>query len=264
MSKFRLNLFLTVLVAYFVSASLLSQPNVLSPTMTDAEAREALKSFLIDARSNGRLITLNEYQERKYTTSDVLFKESHIVERVMGAEHLRRIINKLSCKFVKVPQKILVMNDDENLTLEFEGRRSLMSLASDQLKLRVEKIPAVERLLTFDEIKELVAVIKESGYSDIDHSGSNFVISHDGVYFIDTEFKSFNQGITLEKINRLHNLVVPQERNKFDEWITSQDLIKDNNVPRLSPDFSSSRFEFSRGEIFSIQPQSFWPGRGER
>lgn len=235
-------------------------PSLLLPDGNEQKDLQNIKSFLINLRKNGQLVYKSEINP-PYTLREIRSKPIMTAfGRLVGSLFIKRAIEKLGSQNVKVPHKMMLLSDGtENLSLDWLGRQSKRNLEFvDQVPnpvFYVQDISKVDRLLNLNEIKELVAVLLEVGYSDIwDH---NFIISHDGIYFIDTEYKSFGGEILVEeKINRLEKMVAEKDKPAFRLWISE---IARSYFKKISPPPTTSLktpLEFKLNDIMdSVEPK---------
>lgn len=94
-----------------------------------------------------------------------------------------------------------------------------------------KKIKSVERKLSRDEIDELIQVVATANFLDL--WPENIVVAEDGVYFIDTEFKSFAGSICWAKLGRFESLVGENDKvyfkEKVEEKMNEPETIRENN-----------------------------------
>ncbi|MES2274254.1 MAG: hypothetical protein V4487_08705 [Chlamydiota bacterium] len=167
-------------------------PAILAANMDGIQTKHRIEEFLTSLRACDLLLTHSEFMESRRWLG-YINKQARL-DRVIGKHYLQYYINKLDLKQIKVPEKVLVIQDDifkENISIDiglgtFSGNPEF---SSTDLTVYSKKIRAVNRKMTPEEDKEFWSLVHASGFSDIH---GNYVIAEDGVYIIDTEMKSFD------------------------------------------------------------------------
>lgn len=183
-------------------------PSILSQSMDVATVHQTLLGFLTKLHREGRLLVKLES-----CTSNTRSKE--FFERILGTDHLLRLIQELELKCIKVPKKKAIVKSglsSINFTID-EYRPGLIGTHSDDIYIQAQEIESVDRFLSREEIVELFTIIEKSNYTDL--NADNFIVASDGVYFIDTEFKSFMGNIQWEKMERLLCFVSDSDQEFF-------------------------------------------------
>lgn len=206
----------------------ISRPGILSNFMDIATKYDTILGFFKDLRQEKRLFTKEEFQlttEKKWVVKTKL-------SRILGSDHLMQEIKENRLMHIKVPSKIAVIECAE--ILKIKGALftdNLYDLHTDQIKIYAEKIESVDRKLTRDEIDELIQIIAVSNFIDL--WPENILIAADGIYFIDTEFKSFAGYTDWGKLGRFQELVSEEDKTYFLEKVNNKikepDVLKDNN-----------------------------------
>lgn len=205
-----------------------SGPTIISNFMDIATKYDTILGFLKELRRSNRLLSEQEFQP----LSTKKWIKKSMLSRILGCDHLLRKIMEKELKHMKIPLKIAVVEDAELLKVSgYEYSDNLYDLYSDQIKIYAEKINSVERKLSRDEIDELIQVIAIANFLDL--WPENIVIAKDGVYFIDTEFKSFAGSICWGKLGRFESLVDENDKvyfkEKLEEKMNEPEIIKENN-----------------------------------
>ncbi len=192
-----------------------SGPTIISNFMDIATKHDTILGFLKKLRQSNRLLTEKEFQsslsEKKW------FQKSNL-SRILGCNHLMIVIMENKLKHIKVPIKIAVVEDVELLKISgWEAYSGYYEIHSDQIKIYAEAIKPIERKLSRDEINELIQAIVKAKFIDL--WPENIVVAEDGVYFIDTEFKSFNGSICWEKMGRFESVISEEDKTYFQKKV---------------------------------------------
>lgn len=187
-----------------------SGPTIISNFMDIATKYDTILGFLKKLRQSSRLLTEKEFQP----LSTKKWYQKSSLSRILGCDHLMQKIMENQLKYMKTPLKIAVVEDTELLKISgWEYLDNLYDINSDQVKIYAEKIKGVERKLTRNEIDELIQVIATANFIDL--WPQNIVVAEDGIYFIDTEFKSFAGSICWEKMGRFASLISEEDKTYF-------------------------------------------------
>ena len=100
----------------------------------------------------------------------------------------------------------------------------------------------MDRKLSREEIIQLMILIEASNFVDLQLA--NFIIGADGVYFIDTEIKSFSGKIEWKKMQRLISVVSEKDIEWF-KGLIEEKIKKQPKTPR--------HFEVNKEEIKAIR-----------
>jgi hypothetical protein len=191
-----------------------SGPSIISSFMDIASKYDAIFSFFKNLRETNRLLT--EREALSLSTKEWIKKGS--LSRIMGRDHLVQKIAEKNLACIKVPEKIVVITETKELIIEgwqekARGMDSFYTLYSDQVTTYAKKIESVERKLSRKEIDELIQIIAAANFSDLNRD--NIVVAQDGIYLIDTEFKSFADRISWEKMGRFNGLIDQEDLAYF-------------------------------------------------
>lgn len=206
-----------------------SSPTIISSFMDIATKYDVIRDFLRQLRQTNRLLTEKEFES---LDNKNLVQKTNL-NRLLGHSHLMEKINENNLKFMKVPYKIAVIEGVE--TIEIRGATinyDLYGFDSDQIKIYSEKIEPINRKITRDEIDEFIIIIAISNFTDL--WPENIIVAKDGIYFIDTELKSF-LGYTEwgNKLKRFKKLISQEDKIYFKEKINKElekpNLLKENN-----------------------------------
>jgi hypothetical protein len=207
------------------TADQIKSPSILSQSTDIDTASQIIFELLVDLRYENRLLTKEELDNLHLNDSWIIKND---FTRILGCIYLQKLIKQLNLKHIKVPEKKIIIKDSSESTLSFKVNEYngngpiLMEIDSKNIDIYVQKIKRTDRLLTRNEIIEFFIIIEASNYMDIwDH---NFIISDDGIYFIDTEFKSFSvdQSINWDKVSRLSHLVCEEDQKWFRQLISKK------------------------------------------
>lgn len=218
---------------------------ILVKEMNGIQAKDTIHMFLKDLRKEGLLLTEAEFckEPLKYR------KKGNYLDfgRIFGKQFIQQKIDALKITTIKVAKKILVIKpeSDENpdhirILPNITGYD--LCLESPDLICYAEEIIRSYRKITYSEMVDLIDVIEATGFADI--CPANFIIADDAVYFIDTEYKSF-QPIDYDKLYRLSGMLnyeddelkfknLIEERRKTKKFTRKeQSLVGDRRVPYI-------------------------------
>jgi len=221
-----------------------SGPTIISSYMDIATKHGIILHFLKELRETNRLLNEREFQS---LSSKKWIKKDIVLSRILGCDHLIQKIMEGDLQHIKVPLKIAVVEEVESLKVSgHDYRDGLYDIYSTQIKIYAETVPSVDRKLSRDEIDELIHVITTSNFTDL--LPENIIVAEDGIYFIDTEFKSFAGKIRWKKMERFKSLIDTHDKEYFAEKIKSKvnepDIKKEingyNNLEGLLEFFESS------------------------
>lgn len=159
-------------------------PSIFGYNMDALERYEYLQDFLKNLRSQKLLLSESEF--RSLPRQNYVEKGADI-GRILGRDYIERKARELGLQHVKVPKKMIVMDDTANLQLQIDRRCNIV--AEGGVRVYAERIQSCSRRITPEEVTELLRLFEATGFSDI-HWG-NVIVAADGVYIIDTEFTNF-------------------------------------------------------------------------
>lgn len=195
-------------------------PNIISESMDIASVHRTISELLTQLRKDKRLLTKTEFKNQK---KDCSWLRKGKFTRILGCDYVSRLSQKLNLKHIKVPEKKIIIEPEVQDTLSFQIHQDgtgLFHILSDDISIYAQKIKQSERLLSRDEIVELFAIIEASNFVDLwDH---NFIVGDDGIYFIDTEFKSFSGNIQWDKMHRLSCYISEEDSSWFEQLINKK------------------------------------------
>lgn len=189
-------------------------PAIISNLMDIATKHDLIFGFLKQLRETNRLQTEKEFQPllaKKWIQKSGL-------GRIMGCDHLMRKIMEKELKHIKVPLKIAVVEDSGSLNvIGRETSNNFYEVHSDQVKIYAEEIQYVERKLSRDEINELIQIIAAAHFVDL--CPANIIVAENGVYLIDTEFKSFAGALRWADLQRFESLISEEDKAYFEKLV---------------------------------------------
>ncbi len=222
-----------------------SGPTIVSSYMDIATKHDVIFGFLNTLRETGKLLTEGEFE----SLSSKKWMKKDGFSRLIGCDHLTQIITELGLKHIKVPLKIAVVQEADSLEVSgWNYRGNLFDIDSDQLTVYAERITSEYRKLSRDEIDELIQVIAASNFVDL--WPANIVVAKDGIYFIDTEFKSFEGRTQWEKMQRFMPLISHADKAYFKEKVEEK-----MNEPRTRRDLGYDEMAATM-EIYEGLPPS--------
>lgn len=207
-------------------------PCIISLRMDIASINQILFEFLVKLRQENRLVTENEFQDLQQNQSWI--KKGKKIPRILGCDYISQLTEKLNLKHIKVPEKKgVISSNTETLSIEIEehGNNGLLVDAyAKDITIYAQKIQKTNRLLSREEISELFIIIEAANFTDLwDH---NFIVAEDGIYFIDTEIKSFDHSICWNKMERLKCFMSEEDQEWFFQQIEQR--IRNQLKPNLS------------------------------
>ncbi len=201
-------------------------PSIASQYMDIATKYDKILGYLKELRQTHRLLTEQEFQP--LSTRKWIHKND--INRMLGCDHIMRKIAENNLKYIKVPEKIAVIENTEYLNINgFVDTFSFYSIETDQIKVFAQEVKRVDRKLSRDEIDELITIVAAANFVDL--WPANIFIAEDGVYFIDTEFKSFGGDIEWGKMGRFTSLVSEEDMGYFTELVNKK-LAESRSVPQ--------------------------------
>lgn len=190
----------------------LKGPSFTSEFMDVATIHQNITELLLKLRQENRLLTKSEF-EAQYPVDS--WHEKEDFTRIIGCDYLKKNIEKLNLNHMKIPEKkaIIQLLEKEIICFHVEPYESLESLRSNNILIYSEPIERVDRKLSREEIIQLMTLIEVSNFVDL--KSDNFIIGTDGIYFIDTEIKSFSGKIQWKKMLRLICFVSEKDQDWF-------------------------------------------------
>ncbi|CCB87115.1 putative uncharacterized protein [Parachlamydia acanthamoebae UV-7] len=162
-------------------------PHILARNMDIITARNVIDGFLKGLRKDGLLLTAEEFS--KLDKNKYISKIDQI-GRIQGKNFIEKLIKENGLKHIKVPRKIVVVNEGlQNISFHIVNSLELIP-KRDQLTIYAECVKSVDRKISLEEAIEFMIILEKTGYKDF--YGENFFLAEDGIYFIDTEYKDFS------------------------------------------------------------------------
>ncbi len=190
--------------------------------------KNQIEQFLRRLRQDGCLFTAQEFSRLDKTT---YIRKLDQIGRIQGKQFVEKIVRKYGFVHIKVPKKIAVIGKDlDQITFKVNHYLELRPKGG-QMAIYAEKVQAVDRKISLEEAFEFMIVLEKTGFSDF--AGYNFVVAHDGIYFIDTEYDNFH----------------PQHP-KFDAIKrTIEYLIRPEDLPLFLAEFEKRKAAFEEKEV---------------
>jgi hypothetical protein len=190
--------------------------------MSHEEIQKIGVEFFEDLKKSDRLLTKQEFVDQNYPKGAYWNKGSDL-GRIQGANYIKRIAEELGLKHIKVPKKIVVLN--EGITsVQATVRPSNLELYSEQVTIYAENITRLGRGTTREEVTEFFKILEATGFGDF--FGYNFMLGTNsqgeaGIYFIDTEYVNFRHMPFLE--NNVLPGVIQMVQQKDWGWMNQPD-----------------------------------------
>lgn len=188
-------------------------PSILSPFMDIATKQDVLEGFLKNLRETHRLFTQTEFT----SLNGPHWVKKRDITRISGAQFIKDKSNELGLKHIHVPHKIAVISEEEPLTMYLSQSSGYVHYDNEDIQIYAKRIVSENRTLTREEIDELIAIIQATNFSDL--NPSNIVVAKDGIYFIDTELKSFENNIMWGKLGRFFSLIAEEDKEYFKQKV---------------------------------------------
>lgn len=207
-------------------------PSIISPFMDIATKRSALHNYLQHLRSQNRLLGQTEFNTLPH---NIIWLKKYSFSRILGCDHIARIINEFAIKHFSVPKKIAVLKSEKS-DITFKGSfydKGYYNLETNNLDVYAEEVSSCDRKLSNEEMDELFLLIEKSRYTDL--WPANFIIAEKATYLIDTEFNSFSHSINWTKLKRFMSIV--KDRQYLEEMIQER-------IQKKSEPFEEDRFNF--------------------
>lgn len=193
------------------------KPSIISGYMDIATKHDLILGFFKELRQTGKLLTEMEFQElppKKW------IRKSNL-SRILGCDHLIQLIKKRCFKHIKTPvKKVVVQGSDTLEIMGYDTKDGLYDMQSKQITIYAEKIKSIERKLSIEEIDEFIQIVDEANFVDL--NPENIVVAEDGLYFIDTEFKSFAGTVHFGKMGRFECFIDKKDRAYFRRKVTEK------------------------------------------
>lgn len=189
--------------------------NILSESMDADTAHLTVEGFVKTLRKSKRLLNDQEFAQLKQAQGKFLVKGT--LQRILGADYIQKIISQLGLKHIKVPLKVAVLSNAQQFTIHLRRTLPQLEIDSYDVQVHAQVIPEVARKISREEMLELVALIEAAGFGDVhDH---NFIVAKDGIYLIDTEYKSLLNDLDWDNMPRLTNMLNPSDRDWYKNLI---------------------------------------------
>lgn len=213
-------------------------PGILSEFMDVASIHQTILKYLKQLRQEGKLLTRPEFEQQKSAS----WRKKSNFTRILGSNYLSQLIDKLGLKYIKVPEKKVVIESiDQELSFTVAPyQEDLMAIYSNGTSIYAQEIQSTERFLTREEINELFILIEASNYIDL--WAHNFIVGTNEIYFIDTEFKSFSGEIIWSKMRRLERLISSENREWFVQMFNEKMDFQPNKEPDRNLSFSDANY----------------------
>lgn len=152
------------------------------------EVRNRIENFLKDLRSDGSLLTEEEFKQ--LDTSQYFQEQGGIwsLGRIQGKKFIERLVKAEGFTHIKVPQAIVVVKSD-SMKFHVSEALDLRPFPNEEVEIYHKKMNDSDRLLSLEEAVELLVILERSEYRGF--SRDSFYFAEDGIYFIDTGFKNF-------------------------------------------------------------------------
>jgi len=220
--------------------TLIQNRDIISEYMDCALIEQSIFDFLIKLRREGRLFTEAERPPKSLCETHL---KKYKFTRIQGEYRLESLIQKLELKCIKVPQKAVMLTDlcSEKISFRVNIHHQIEANCDD-LHVYAPRISSSDRLISREEILELFAIIEASNF--VDMWPENFIVAEDGIYFIDTEAKSFEGYIDWDKMKRFGGLVAEEDQ----EWFYQLIQAKASSVKTLNLTDCYQRYRDYRNE----------------
>ncbi len=190
------------------------EPHIFGLNMDAIEVQETLDAWLKKKAQEGRLLTAEQFEQ--LDPSKWFQKINNRFGRLIGRDLIADKIQELGLTRVKVPNKIMVIDADEEIQLQIGPHLQFFQNG----RVFAQKVESSKRAVTIDEITELLQLIEATGFGDIQRS--NFVVAENGIYFIDTNADDsfhevhFREGMHFDgMVNLVHALPDDQQRKEL-------------------------------------------------
>jgi hypothetical protein len=114
---------------------------------------------------------------------------------------------------------------------------------SNDQRVYAEKIERVDRKISREEMEELIQIMEVTKFADF--QTANFIVASDGIYFIDTEYKSFTLEQEWGKASRLEVFLDAQDEHWFMNIIHEKGL----KYPKKTPLDVPSLYELAQWHV---------------
>jgi hypothetical protein len=174
-------------------------PSLFAANMDAAEMRDATLAYLREEGTQGNVVTRSFFQanfdQQRYILKNQ--KGSNHLGRKLGERHSRAKANQLGLKHLKIPRKIVVIEDEAlPLTLTVipdiaDSARNQLECPKEAVRVSVyaEKVFQDRREAKPAAVSELLTWVKAAEFWDA-HS-ENFILEEQGICPIDLEFGNF-------------------------------------------------------------------------
>jgi hypothetical protein len=221
----------------------ITKPCILSLRMDIATTHQTISAYLKKLRQENRLLTETEFQN--FQSNGSWFKKGNFT-RILGRDYILDLTKELNLKHIKVPEKkVVIHSNKEKLSFEigqYESR-DIVWMKTEDISIYAQEIQKVNRFVSREEMTELFTIIKAANFSDLWYL--NFIVAEDGIYFIDTEIKSFVNRICWDKMKGLASFMAKEDQ----EWFKGQIYQKIEDLKHAKPeDFLDFSFAHQYGK----------------
>jgi hypothetical protein len=229
---------LNTLGKYTIDAPI-TRPSILSLRMDVATTHQILSNYLVKLRQEGRLLTENEFQD--FQANDAWFKKDNFT-RILGCDYILELTQELNLKHIKVPEKkVVICSNKETLLFGISsyGNQNLVGMNSEDISIYAQEIQKANRFVSREEMAELFTITEAANFSDL--WDGNFIVAEDGIYFIDTEIKSFCNLIQWGKMIRLASFMAEEDQAWFTEQIEQKEKVQESTESEYFTDFFTAK-----------------------
>ncbi len=238
----------------------LKGPFIVASNMDVARTRKTLEDYLKKLRRDKLLLNAKEFDELfvyKSDLRDLGFELSDILAR----DYIEREVKELGLKYIKIPKYFAVVEDNlESISMTLN--RNTLEPKSDDIKIYREQVKdRVDRKLAREEMSELINLLGKTNFSNMDQE--NFIISEDGVYFINTKFDNFSNEPNYDGMHSLdfmlakedqdwfHQLIIDKIKNKQKIDLGQRENQNKVNLKKYGFKYRRQPFTFETNQIFA-------------
>ncbi len=172
-----------------------------------------------------------------------LLKKDTNITRILGLEHARKIIFKKKLEKVKLPKKY-VWRDRSKATVAFKIE-PFDTLSSKDYTIYAERIEPSDRPMSLEELMEITIFFHHAKFCDF--APGNLLIAEDGIYFVDTEDKSFSHYRGDHHFSLLETLARHQMTDEAASWLNSHiESLRSDKRPWEAPLMKSDEDALNR------------------
>jgi len=192
--------------------------NPIGPDMDAIDIEESLDKFLKNLRRKGCLLTEEEFPQNHKAT---YYHKKDSLGRILGRDFIERVAKQLNLDFVKVPKKVAVITPKTVKELAFKiaiARNDTINITCPSLQVYCEPILKIDETFSRKQLEKLLELVEITGVSDL--CCNNFFMGKNsagekGVYFIDTEYKTFAFNVGRRSVDYLKVLAAPEDQAWF-------------------------------------------------